>query len=101
CRSAGRPVRPSSGYMNELSQPPISTIQETVSQGWVKKRRTKNRVSTGTLPYQMTRYCDQKKYIHMIDIANCSLATSCTAGGGTVDSPRALARVVMIGRKQV
>ena len=48
----------------------------------------------------MTRYCDQKKYIHMIDIANCSLATSCTAAGGIVASPRALARMVRIESRQ-
>ena len=58
------------------------------------------RVSTGTLPYQITRYCDQKKYIHMIDMANCSLATSCTAAGGTVARPRAFARIVRIDSRQ-
>ena len=86
--------------MNGISQPAMSTTHDTVSQGCAKNRRTKNRVSTGTLPYQMTRYCDQKKYIHMIDIANCSLATSCTAAGGTVARPRAFARIVRIDSRQ-
>ena len=60
--------------MNGISQPTTSTTQASAFHGWTKKRRTKKRVSTGTLPYQMVRYWDQKKYIHMMDSANCSLA---------------------------
>src|SRR5215471_10503782 len=63
-------------------------------------RSTKNRVSTGTLPYQITMYCDQKKYIQRMDIANWSLATSWTAAGGIEARPRALARMVKIDRRQ-
>src|SRR6266705_2634744 len=95
-RWGGRPVRRLSRYANGISQPTTSTNHASVSHGWVKKRVRKKRVSTGTLPYQITRYWDQKKYIHMIDIANWSLATSCTAPGGTDASPRALARTVRI-----
>src|SRR5881296_700543 len=73
-----------------MSQPMAKITHASVCHGCRKKRWTKKRVSTGTLPYQITRYCDQKKYIHMIDIANCSLATSCTAAGGMAASPRSL-----------
>src|SRR5262249_10551564 len=99
-RCGGRPVRRLRRYAKGISQPPIRTIQDTVSHGCVKNSRRKKRVSTGTLPYQITRYCDQKKYIHMIDMANCSLATSCTAAGGTVARPRAFARIVRIESRQ-
>jgi hypothetical protein len=51
------------------------------------------------LPYQITRYCDQKKYIHMMDMANCSLATSWMAAGGMEASPRALARTARMERR--
>src|SRR5207247_9666808 len=92
----GRPVRRLSRWPNGISQPTTKTNQATVVHGWAKNRLATKRVSIGTLPYQITRYCDQKKYIHMIAIANCSLATSCTAPGGTAASPRALARTVRI-----
>src|SRR5437879_3327712 len=100
CRCGGRPVSRLTRYANGISQPTISTTQATVSQGWTNSRWTKNRVSTGTLPYQITRYCEKKKYIHMIDMANCSLATSWTAAGGIDARPRALARMVRIDRRQ-
>ncbi len=83
---AGRPVRRTSRYANGMSQPTISTTHPSVCQGCTKTRLRKKRVSTGTLPYQITRYCDQKKYIHMMDMANCSLATSWMAAGGMVAS---------------
>jgi hypothetical protein len=86
--------------MNGISQPRQKITQASVSHGCTRNRPTKKRVSTGTLPYQMTRYCDQKKYIHMIDSVNCSLATSCTAAGGITASPRALARIVRIDSRQ-
>ena len=54
----------------------------------------------GMFPYQITRYWDQKKYIHITDMANCSLATSCTAAGGMEAVPRALARTVRMDRRQ-
>ena len=44
-----------------------------VCHGWTKKRLHEEPVSTGTLPYQITRYCDQKKYIHMIDMRELQL----------------------------
>src|SRR5438046_9662311 len=93
-RCGGRPVRRLRRYANGISQPTTNTSHASVSHGWVKKRVTKKRVSTGTLPYQITRYWDQKKYIHMIDIANWSFATSCTAAGGIEACPRAFARIV-------
>ena len=65
-----------------------------VRQGSSKNRRRKNRVSMGTFPYQITRYCEKKKYIHMTHIANVSLATSWMAPGATWVRPRALARMV-------
>src|SRR5215813_14761912 len=99
CRCGGRPVRRLTRYENGISQPMAKITHASVCHGCRKNRWTKKRVSTGTLPYQMTRYCDQKKYIHMIDIANCSLATSCTAPGGTEASPLALARTVRIESK--
>ena len=86
--------------MNGISQPAMSTTHDTVSHGWVKNRRTKKRVSTGTLPYQMTRYCDQKKYIHMIDMANCSLATSCTPAAAPWPGPARSQRMVRIDSRQ-
>src|SRR5206468_12838834 len=89
CRCGGRPVRRLSRYANGISQPTKKITHASVCHGCTKKRRTKKRVSTGTLPYQITRYCDQKKYIHMIDIANCSFATSWTAAGG-IGMPREL-----------
>src|SRR5439155_370383 len=70
CRWGGRPVRRLHRYTNGISQPTTSTNHASVSHGWVKKRVAKKRVSMGTFPYQITRYWDQKKYIHMIDIAN-------------------------------
>src|SRR2546422_962264 len=91
CRWGGRPVRRLSRYANGISQPTTSTNHASVSHGWVKKRVRKKRVSTGTLPYQITRYWDQNKYIHMIEIANWSFATSCTAAGGIEAYPRAFA----------
>src|SRR5213592_1177070 len=100
CRCGGRPVRRLSRYANGISQPTTSTTQASVVHGWTKTRLTKNRVSTGTLPYQITRYCDQKKYIHMIDIVNCSFATSCTAAGGMAASPREFARTVRMASRQ-
>src|SRR5439155_334692 len=100
CRWGGRPVRRLSRYANGISQPTTSTNHATVSHGWVKKRVRKKRVSTGTLPYQITRYWDQKKYIHMIEIANWSFATSCTAAGGIEACPRAFARTVRSERRQ-
>src|SRR5207245_6225543 len=72
CRWGGRPVRRLHRYTNGISQPTTSTNHASVSHGWVKKRVAKKRVSMGTFPYQITRYWDQKKYIHMIDIANWS-----------------------------
>src|SRR5207247_368817 len=78
-RCGGRPVRRLRRYANGISQPTTNTSHASVSHGWVKKRVTKKRVSTGTLPYQITRYWEQKKYIHMIAIENWILATSCTA----------------------
>src|SRR5688572_13429143 len=99
-RSGGRPVRRLSRYTKGISQPTISTTQASVPHGCTKKRRTKKRVSTGTLPYQITRYCDQKKYIHMIDMTNCSLATSWTAVGGMEATPREFARMVRIDSRQ-
>src|SRR5262252_3347021 len=86
--------------MNGITQPTTSTTHARVIQGCTKTRLTKNRVSTGTLPYQITMYCDQKKYIQTIDSANWSLATSCTAAGGIEARPRALARTVMIDSRQ-
>ena len=83
-----------------MSQPIAKITQASVCQGCRKKRWTKKRVSTGTLPYQITRYCDQKKYIHMIDIVNCSFATSCTAAGGMAASPREFARTVRMASRQ-
>src|SRR5947208_3167060 len=100
CRWGGRPVRRLSRYANGISQPTTSTNHASVSHGWVKKRVRKKRVSTGTLPYQITRYWDQKKYIHMIEIANWSFATSCTAAGGIEACPRAFARTVRSERRQ-
>src|SRR5262245_9058295 len=100
CRCGGRPVSRLSRYANGMCQPTISTTQARVIHGWTNRRSTKNRVSTGTLPYQITMYCDQKKYIQRIDIANCSLATSWTADGGMEARPRALARIVKIDRRQ-
>src|SRR5712692_10888263 len=100
CRWGGRPVRRLSRYANGISQPTTSTNHESVSHGWVKKRAAKNRVSTGTLPYQITRYCDQKKYIHMIEIANWSFATSWIAAGGMDAWPRAFARTDRIESRQ-
>src|SRR5207249_8706322 len=76
------------------------TTQARVCQGWTKNRWTTKRVSTGTLPYQITRYCDQKKYIQTIENANCSLATSWTAAGGIEAWPRALARIAKIESRQ-
>src|SRR5437879_731909 len=100
CRCGGRPVSRLRRYANGISQPTISTTQARVIHGWTNTRWTKNRVSTGTLPYQITRYCDQKKYIQRMDIVNCSLATSWTAAGGIEARPRALARMVKIDRRQ-
>ena len=99
-RCGGRPVRRLTRYANGMSQPMAKITQASVCHGCRKKRPTKKRVSTGTLPYQMTRYCDQKKYIHMIDIANCSFATSCTAEGGMAARPRAFARTVRMASRQ-
>src|SRR6266480_2104117 len=82
------------------TEPTTSTIHASVSHGWTKKRMTTKRVSTGTLPYQITRYWDQKKYIHMIEIANWSFATSCTAAGGIEACPRAFARIVSRDSRQ-
>src|SRR3989442_12120916 len=76
------------------------TTHASVRQGSTKNRRRMNRVSIGTLPYQMTRYCDQKKYIQRIEIANWSFATSWIATGGIDASPRPLARTARIDRRQ-
>src|SRR5262245_45301851 len=100
CRGGGRPVRRLRRYANGMNQPTISTPHATVIHGWTNTRWTKNRVSTGTLPYQITMYCDQKKYIQRMDIANWSLTTSWTAAGGMEARPRALARMVKIARRQ-
>ncbi len=62
--------------------------------GSTKKRERKNRVSTGTLPYQITRYCEKKKYIHITHVAKVSLATSWIADGDAAVSPLALPRMV-------
>src|SRR5438477_7785987 len=100
CRSGGRPVRRLTRYENGSSQPIAKITQASVSHGCSKNRCTKKRVSTGTLPYQITRYCDQKKYIQTIENANCSLATSWTAAGGIEAWPRALARIAKIESRQ-
>src|SRR4029434_36253 len=100
CRCGGRPVSRLSRYANGISHPTHNTHHARVIHGWTNTRWTKNRVSTGTLPYQITMYCDQKKYIQRMDIANCSLATSWTADGGMEARPRALARMVKIDRRQ-
>src|SRR3972149_531325 len=67
--------------------------------GSSKKRRRKNFVSTGTLPYQMTRYWDQKKYIQRVLVARISLATSWIAEGETAASPVALALTARRARR--
>src|ERR671918_1463835 len=89
-RCGGRPVSRLSRYAKGISQPTKKITHASVCHGCTKKRRTKKRVSIGTLPYQITRYCDQKKYIHMTDIANWSFATSWTAAGGIDAAPREL-----------
>src|SRR5882672_1519624 len=99
-RCGGRPVSRFRRYAKGMSQPTTHTTQVSVSHGWAKNRWTKNRVSTGTFPYQMTRYWEKKKYIQKIDIANCSFATSWTAAGGMDATPRALARTVRIDSRQ-
>ena len=65
-----------------------------VPHGWTKKRRITKRVSAGTWPYQITRYCEKKKYIQNTQSAKVSLATSWIAGGATRVSPRSLERIV-------
>src|ERR1700716_970187 len=72
----------------------MKTSHATTPQGGLKKRATKKRVSIGTLPYQITRYCEKKKYIHMTDMAKVSLAMSWIPEGATLVMPRALARMV-------
>src|SRR6516165_3717646 len=57
-------------------------------QGSAKNRARTYRVSTGTLPYQITRYCDQKKYIQTIEVVKTSLARSCISWGGSTQPGR-------------
>src|SRR5947208_12511691 len=71
-RWGGRPVRRLSRYANGISQPTTSTIHASVSHGWTKKRMTTKRVSTGTLPYQITRDWDQEEDTHLIEIGRAS-----------------------------
>src|SRR5256886_15206314 len=61
CRSGGPPVRRLHRDTNGSSQPTTSTTHASVSHGWVKKRVAKERGSKGPVPYQITRYWDQKK----------------------------------------
>src|SRR5215475_2923515 len=71
----------------------MKMAQARYPQGWLpRKRRTKKRVSGGTLPYQMIRYWEKKKYIHMMDMAKVSFAESWMAEGGTFVAPPSLAR---------
>src|SRR5262249_38010782 len=100
CRCGGRPVGRFRRNRDRIRPPTTETHPTTVNHGCPKTRWMKNRVSTGTLPYQITMYCDQKKYIQTIESANWSLATSCTAAGGIEARPRALARTVMIDSRQ-
>src|SRR5688572_2301521 len=94
CAVGGRPVSRLSRYENGTSAPTIRITHASVRHGSTKKRERKNRVSTGTLPNQITRYCEKKKYIHITHMANVSLATSWIADGDTAVSPRALPRMV-------
>ena len=55
--------------------------------GGLKKRLRKKRVSIGTLPYQITRYCEKKKYIHMTHMAKVSLAMSWIPDGAICVTP--------------
>ena len=50
---------------------PLST------KNWLPKRSAKNCVSSGKLPYQITKYCDQNKYIQKIENAKVSFPMSC------------------------
>src|SRR5689334_19041932 len=88
CAVGGRPVRRLSRYENGTSAPTIRITKASVRHGSTKKRPRKNRVSTGTLPYQITRYCEKKKYIHITHIANVSLATSWMDDGDAAVRPR-------------
>src|ERR1700675_2394283 len=75
-RVGGRPVSRFSRYANGTSQPTTKMAQAMCPHGGLKKRLRKNRVSMGTLPYQITRYCEKKKYIHITHMAKVSLAMS-------------------------
>ena len=88
-RVGGRPVRRLSRYANGISAPTRKMAQASVLHGSTKKRRRKKRVSTGTLPYQITRYCEKKKYIQKMHIAKVSLATSWMLARRHVGSRRA------------
>src|SRR5215471_8824173 len=59
-----------------MSQPTMKMAQAICPHGGLKKRFKKKRVSIGTLPYQMTRYREKKKYIQNTDMAKVSLAMS-------------------------
>src|SRR5262249_15326467 len=89
-RVGGRPVNRLRRYENGISAPITNTKNARSLHGSTKKRRRKNLVSAGTLPYQITRYCEKKKYIHMMHIAKVSLATSWIADGERLPTPRAL-----------
>src|ERR1700730_4060327 len=93
-RVGGRPVSRFRKYAKGISQPTMKMAQAICPHGGLKKRFRKKRVSIGTLPYQITRYCEKKKYIHITHMAKVSLAMSCIADGDTWIRPRALARMV-------
>src|SRR5262250_2999830 len=93
-RVGGRPVSRLSRYEKGMSQPTMKMAQAICPHGGLKKRFKKKRVSIGTLPYQMTRYWEKKKYIQNTDMAKVSLAMSWIPEGETWVIPRALARMV-------
>src|SRR5215472_9658188 len=93
-RVGGRPVSRFRRYENGTSAPITKTKKASAIHGSTKNRRRKYLVSMGTLPYQITRYCEKKKYIHMTDMAKVSLAMSWMPEGATLVIPRALARMV-------
>src|SRR5262249_62087636 len=76
-----------------MSQPTMKMAHAICPHGGLKKRLRKKRVSIGMLPYQMTRYCEKKKYIQNTLMAKVSLAMSWIPDGEIWVTPQPLARM--------
>src|SRR4029453_15821217 len=71
-------VRRSQKYLR--SQVRISSIRlmpDLSTRNWLPRRALKNCVSSGRLPYQITRYCAKKRYIQKIENAKINFPMSC------------------------